>query len=331
MRVLVIGAQGALGRLCATALRESGFEVIRAGRRPESATDFRLVDLDDAARVAAVCAEADLVVSAVRHPRHSAERAVRENGGMLVNLASLTASDRAELKSAPGEARGLVVVHAGLAPGVYTLVAKEMLAEHPEADTLEIACAWSVVQTSGPGAMIDFGHPAMRGGGRRPTRVIDFPPPIGRRRCLDLGAAEEIGFFGELADGRTERIVACWTERPFHAQVLALNAAGLLSRLPLSFFTAGRRWTQRRTSSEPKRDLVTASRAGRRLAACYVEGDGDYRMTAATSVAFAEALAARREREPDLAGVVGAEEIFDLEELRPRLEPRGVRVVPMPA
>jgi NAD(P)-dependent dehydrogenase (short-subunit alcohol dehydrogenase family) len=330
MRVLVIGAQGALGRRCAEALSDAGHDVIRAGRRVESAPDFRLVDLDDVATVAGACSDVDLVVSAVRHPNHNAERVVLKNGGLLVNLASHTVSDRVELKEEAGDARGLVVLHAGLAPGVYTLALKEMLAEHPDADTVVMAAAWSLVQTSGPAAMIDFGYPAMQGNSRRPTRIIDFPKPIGRRRCLYVGG-EEIGFFGELADGRDARIYACWTERPWNAQVLFFNATGILSRLPLQAFTLGRRITQKHTSHESKRDMVIAAKGNRVLAAGYVAGEGDYLMTAAATVAFAEALLARRERAPDLHGVVGAEEIFDLDDLRPGLEQRGIRVDRVPA
>jgi NAD(P)-dependent dehydrogenase (short-subunit alcohol dehydrogenase family) len=326
MRVLVIGAQGALGRLCVDPLRACGFDVLRAGRRPEGASDFRLLDLDDAECVAAACADADLVVSTVRHPAHTAERAVLRTGGTLLNLASMTMSDRAALKSENTGGQGLVVVHAGLAPGVYTLALKEMLAEHPEADTVVMAAAWSLVQTSGPAAMIDFGYPAMKAGGRKPTRMIEFAEPIGRRRCLYVGGSE-IGFFGELADGRDARIYACWTQRPFNAQVLMANAVGLLSRMPLAAFTLGRRWTQRHTSHETKRDVVIASKDGRCLSARYVAGDGDYLMTAAATAVFAQALMARRDREPDLRGAVGAEELFDLEEIQPGLEERGVRVV----
>jgi NAD(P)-dependent dehydrogenase (short-subunit alcohol dehydrogenase family) len=307
MRVLVIGAQGALGRLCVEALRGSGYDVIRAGRRAEDAPDFRLFDLDDADAVAAACADADLVVSSVRHPGHAAERAVLRNGGMMITLASHTVADREELKAESGDARGLVVLHAGLAPGVV------------------MGCAWSLVQTSGPAAMIDFGHPAMNGDPRRPTRVLDFPDPIGRRRCVYVGGPE-IGFFGDIANGREARIYACWMESWWNAQVLFFNATGILARLPLWAFTLGRSVTQKLTSREPKRDLVIAARGRRVLAAVSVAGEGDYLMTASSAAAFADALAARREREPDLRGLVGAEDVFELGDVRPGLEQRGIDV-----
>ena len=44
--VLVLGAQGVLGRFTARALQATGHRVLRGGRREESAAYFRLVDLD---------------------------------------------------------------------------------------------------------------------------------------------------------------------------------------------------------------------------------------------------------------------------------------------
>lgn len=69
-KVLVLGAQGALGRLCVPALRRAGMNVVRAGRRAESASDFRLIDVSDDAAVEQGCADADLVVSMVNDPSH---------------------------------------------------------------------------------------------------------------------------------------------------------------------------------------------------------------------------------------------------------------------
>ena len=87
--MLVIGAQGALGRICAEALVTAGLDVIRAGRRPENSAGFRLIDLDDSHSVSEGCAGVDLVVSTVRHREHAAERTVAREGGALLNVASL--------------------------------------------------------------------------------------------------------------------------------------------------------------------------------------------------------------------------------------------------
>jgi NAD(P)-dependent dehydrogenase (short-subunit alcohol dehydrogenase family) len=45
-KVLMIGAQGVLGTFMARAFRDAGWQVTRGGRRPETAADFTLVDLD---------------------------------------------------------------------------------------------------------------------------------------------------------------------------------------------------------------------------------------------------------------------------------------------
>jgi len=307
-------------------LRSAGFDVIRAGRRPENVPDFRTLDLDDDDAVVAAVVDADLVVSAVRHPRHTAERAVLRNGGALLSLASLSLPDRRELAAEGTGARGLVVLHAGLAPGVYTLMLKELLREHPTADGIVMACAWSILQTSGPGAMVDFGYPAMKSAPRWPARTIEFAAPIGRRRCLYMGGPE-IGFFGELAEGRDARIYACWTQRGLNLQMLFFSRMGLLAKFPLGAYTLGRRWTQRHTSHEAKRDLVMVMKGRRCLGAAHVAGDGDYLMTGAATGALAGVMKDKLRRDSNMRGVVGAEEFFDLDALRPGLEQRGVRIV----
>lgn len=323
-KILVIGAQGALGRMCARVLSEAGFDVVRAGRRSENKPDFRLVDLDREETVREACADADLVVTTVRHPRHVAERLIAREGGILVSLASLSAGDRAALKSEP--ARGLVVLHAGLAPGVYSLLLKDMLAAHPEADGVRIGWAISLLQTSGPAGTVDFFHPAIHGRGRLATRWIDFPEPLGTRRCFHLGG-RELGFFGELAQGCRTEVYACIIERPVQGLFLALNAIGLFSRLPIQAFTVGRRQTARRDTEEPKCDVITLLRGDETIAECSVHGKGDYRMTVDAGVCFVEALL-DRDHAPEAQGVVGAEEIFDLERLEPAFARRGIHITP---
>jgi NAD dependent epimerase/dehydratase family len=327
--VLVVGAQGALGRMCADALREAGFDVLRAGRRPEDRPDFRFVELDDSDSVARAFSGVDLVVSTVRHPGHAAERFVMREGGVLLNVASLSSADRGKLKAEQGPTRGLVVLHAGVLPGVGSLALKQMLAEHPEADGVEIAACFSTVQSSGAGGTADFAYPALTSARRHPTRVIDFPPPVGRRRCMEIGGPE-IGFFGELADGRTGRVYFTVLQRPVQAELLALNATGLLARLPMRLFQLGRGWTARRTTREPKRDVLAVTRGGTSLAAASIQGEGDYLMTAAATTVFARAALDRRSVDPTLSGVVGAEEIFDLRDLQDELERGGIELVTLP-
>ena len=124
-KVVVLGAQGALGRLCVPALRRAGMDVVRAGRRAESASD-----------------DADLVVSMVNDSSHIVERFVLERGGAMLT-AIVEPDQRAELKALGSGAAGLVVTDVGLGPGVTSLVLADLLDRHPEADELEGAGTWS--------------------------------------------------------------------------------------------------------------------------------------------------------------------------------------------
>jgi hypothetical protein len=137
----------------------------------------------------------------------------------------------------------------------------------------------------------------------------------------------EIGFFGELADGRTGRVYLAVLQRAVQTELLVLNATGLLARLPLRVFQLGRGWTARRTTREPKRDVVAVTRGGTRLAAVSIQGEGDYLMTAAATAVFARALLDRRREDPTLSGVAGAEELFDLPDLQDDFERGGIEVV----
>src|SRR5438128_11199216 len=94
-RVLVIGAQGVLGTFIARSFSQAGWEVIRAGRRPECAPDFRRLDLDDTDSVSRVCGEADLVVNTACHPELGPEHAVLRQGGILIDLIELPQAEQA--------------------------------------------------------------------------------------------------------------------------------------------------------------------------------------------------------------------------------------------
>jgi hypothetical protein len=327
--VLVIGAQGALGRVCVDALQSAGYVVTRGGRRREDAGDFRLVDLDVESGLADALAGFDLVVSTVRHPSHAAERTVLREGGLLLNVASLTASDRATLKAEAAGAKGLVVLHAGVAPGVYSLLFTDMLAEHPDADELEIACTFSMLQTSGRAAVRDFTFPVLTSARRHPTRKFVFRAPIGARRCMEV-AGPECGFFGDVGTGRTARVYVGLLQRWAQAEFLMVNALGLWKVLPSSFFTAGSGWRAKRTTSEPRRDILAVKRDDEVLAACAVEFAGDYRATAVSTVAFAQSLLTRSASQPRVDGVQGAEEMFKLTDIRDGIERGGIHIVPLP-
>jgi len=316
-RVLVLGAQGVLGHFLGRALMTAGWQVLRAGRRIERAEDFRRVDLVDSTALRAALAQVDLAVTTVPDPTLATEALVLRAGGTLLSLTGTTQSERTRLEGLTTDARGLVVVNAGLAPGVTSLVARQLLEEHPASDTVEIALTFSAASTSGRGGA-RFAYRLLSAGPRHPTTVIPFPHPFGRRRCMQVGRTDD-GWLGRLAGDRSVRLHICLAERPLHWGLLAANAIGLLPRLPERLFVKNVTDLPLRLSTERVCEWVAVYEQQRRLAACTIEGAGDYRTTIAAAVAFCTALRERTAAEPARRGIFDVAELWHLRDLAPLL------------
>jgi len=323
-RVLVIGAQGVLGNFVACSLREAGWQVTRGGRRAEGAGDFQLIDLDRPDRLAEILTGFDLVISTVPHHRLTAERIILREGGTLINLSTLLSADRQLLASETKAARGLVMVHVGIAPGVVTLVAADLLAKHPEADTVEIAMTLSASGASGRSGR-EFAHRLLTDKLYYPTDLIPLSQPFGVRRCLQVDLAKE-GWLSNSSQGRREHLYICFSETFLHNVLLWLNQLRLISFLPKAAFVFGRRSIPLELTTEPICEWVAVARDGKRLAACTIEGRGDYRSTVMAALVLVSAVKQKSIPEGSLHGVFGVEELFTLEELRPDLEAKGIRI-----
>jgi len=315
--VLVIGSQGALGSTVVRAFDVAGWDVHRAARRP--GTSFRLVDLDTPDTLRRAFEGIDVVVNTVPHPGLAAETAVLTHGGLLLNISALSVSAATAL---PAAGSGTVVMNAGLAPGVVNLVAADLVARHPDADGIELALTLSASGTSGP-AGGEFVHRHLTSRRRHATATIPFPPPIGERRCVEI-AEREHGWLGAAAGARSVRTYLCISEPLLHRSVLAANRTGVLSLLPRAAFVGGRKGPPGDASTEAFSEWVAVLRGGQRLAARTVEGEGDYRSTAAATVVLAEALL----RRGDLpAGRFDPEDLLSLGDVSGPLEAAGIRVV----
>jgi hypothetical protein len=328
--VLVIGAQGALGRLCVAPLRRAGFEVVRAGRRPEQADDFRFVDLNDPDSVPGACAGFDLVISMVNDRSRAAERFVLRAGGVMFTIIVLP-EDRAALRALGDGAQGLVVTDVGLAPGVTSLVFKELLAEHPNADCLLNAGTFSMREPMGRGTIEDFLHRGLTGVRRHPVEVLDFPEPFGTLRCLEFTDPDAaVGLVGNLGERLPVHNYAYTIERWAREPVMAVNAIGLISKLPLSLFTLNAERQARSTVAKPQCHLCGVLRDGQRLAGSAVTGSGNFAMTAAAIATCAKVLLDRKDQGETPAGVLGVDDVFDLSELRAGLEAYGITIAALP-
>lgn len=324
-RIAVLGGEGVLGSFVAKALTDRGHETARIGRRDRGPGRIG-VDLSDAEAVAALAADYDLVLSTVRVPGLAPERAVLAHGGTLLNVASLTAVDRSSLADEDGE--GLVVVHAGMHPGLSTLLLAELLRAHPEADGAEIVLTISIAGSGGRHGTESAAIPLLKRRRRHPTATVDVPEPFGRRRCMAVGDGSE-GFFGEVGQDVRRRLYWCIDEPATHRALLAVNDLGATRLLPDRLLVAGRGYIPSALSTEVKRDVVAVTLGGRRLDGRVLDGRGDYAMAVAATVAFAEALLDRRAAGDTDRGCHGAEELFELEDLRPRLADTGVSIEPL--
>ncbi|MGC2375119.1 MAG: hypothetical protein WA484_14700 [Solirubrobacteraceae bacterium] len=329
-KVLVIGAQGALGRLCVEPLRRAGFEVIRAGRKAEKADDFRLVDLDQPDSVPAACADADLVISMVNDRSRTAERFVLRDGGTMFTVIVLP-EDRAALRALGDGAEGLVVTDVGLGPGVTSLVFKDLLAAHPDADCLENAGTFSLREPMGRGTIEDFLHRGLTSVRRHPIEALDFPEPFGRLRCLEFTDPDAaIGLVGNLGERLPVRNYGYTLERWAREPVMALNALGVISKLPLSLFTLNAERQAGSTVAKSQCHICGVARDGRRLAASAVTGKGNFAMTAAAIATCAKTLLDRKDQGEIPSGVLGVDDVFDLSEVKAGFEAQGIRITALP-
>jgi hypothetical protein len=324
-RVLVLGGQGVLGTAIAGAFGAAGWTSIRAGRRPDSGADFRLVDLDEPDTFEQALDGIDLIVSTVPDERLVAERTVLSRGGVLINVSAMAASAVQRLRRGPGEPRGTVLMNAGIAPGLTNLLAADLLDRHPEADEVELVFTVSAKSAVGP-AGSRFAHRALTRETRHQTTVVALPEPFGRRRCVGFAEADN-GWLGAVADGRAVSPYLCISEHRVHSALLAFNSAGIIARLPRSAFASATdsAGAPGALGAEPVAHWVAVRRRGDCLAARTLRCRGDYRSAAAGTVLFARSLAAGAGSRP--AGVLVPEETFTIGELRSALAESDIVVV----
>jgi hypothetical protein len=254
-RVLVIGAHGVLGALVVLAFQAAGWDVRPGARRPRPGEVE--IDLNRPDAVAAARYERELVVNTVPHSDMLAERHVLEHGGTLINVSALPAAAGRALRAAAGGARGVVLMNAGLAPGVTSVVAADLLRLHPDAGDLEIVWTVSATTPRGP-ASLEFFHRGLTAVARHRTAVIPLPSPFGERRCLGFGESDD-GWLGGIAEGRTIRQYVCVAEPAVHRRMLELNREGAMDKLPRDLIGLRKPSKQGEKSGEPVAHWIGAN------------------------------------------------------------------------
>ncbi len=115
-------------------LRRHGWAVRESSRDPIPPPDFHYVDLTDPATLAPALDGVDLVITTVPDPTLATERHILKRGGVLLNLSAGPATALRSLRREAGQAKGTVVMNAGIAPGVTNLLAAQLLEDNPGAD-----------------------------------------------------------------------------------------------------------------------------------------------------------------------------------------------------
>jgi hypothetical protein len=318
-RALVIGAQGVLGALIVRAFTVAGWAVRSGARRPRPGEVE--IDLGRPDSIAAALDEHELVVNTVPHPDLFAERYVLEHGGALINVSDLPAAAGRSLRAVAGAARGTVVMNAGLAPGVTTIVAADLLGRYPAARELEIVFTMSLAIPRGA-ASADFIHRGLTRMARHRTALVPLPTPFGERRCLGFGEGDA-GWLGGIAEGRIVRQYVCIAEPSLHERLLELNKTGAMADLPRSLIGLRRQRADASAGNEPVVHWIAAVRAGRRLGVRTVECLGGFMGAARSTVVFADAL----RTQPAPNGCFDPEEIWTLPGVEANLRAAGIAVV----
>jgi len=320
-RALVIGAQGVLGALTLRAFASAGWEVRPAARRPRPGQTE--IDLDDPDSVAAACDGHELVVNTVPHPDLRAERHILERGGTLINISALPAAAGRALRGVAAGATGTVLMNAGLAPGVTTVVAADLLRRHPDADELELVFTLSSEIPRGP-ASVDFIHRGLTAVKRHRTTRVALPRPFGERLCLGFGEGDA-GWLGGVAEGRIVRQYIALNELAVHERLLELNRTDGIPVPPRLLIGSRKPPFGGAASTEPVAHWVAAISRDRRLSARTVQCSGDYLHAAKSAVVFAAMLLSGQRT----GGCFDPDEICALADIEPALRNVGIAIEPV--
>jgi hypothetical protein len=179
----------------------------------------------------------------------------------------------------------------------------------------------------GRGTIEDFLHPGLTGVHRHPIEVVDFPEPFGELRCLEFTDPDAaVGLVGNLGGQLPVRNYAYTLEWWAREPVMALNALGLISKLPLSLLTLNAERQASSTVTKPQCHICGVSRDRRRLAARTITGKGNFVMTAAAIATCAKVLLDRKDDGQVPRGVLGVDDVFNLSEVRAGFETQGIRI-----
>ena len=325
--ILVLGAQGLLGRFTAQRLKAAGYDVLRGGRRAESAPDFRLVDLDQMETLSAALQGVDLVVSSIEDPETRAEREILRHGGVLLSQATLPAAEQRRLHahSACG-AKGTVVLNSGLT-GALGLIVKDLLDAHPAADTIEIGFVGSVRASMGTTGSKTV-HAWFTSAPKLSTVKRLYTAPRGLWPCFDMNHFDFLWLSEALVGKRKVRMYIGLAERALGGLMMVLDRVGLLGSVPQCMFTGMVKFrpTPKTLTEEPIRMRTAIYSQGKLLAARGIDARGDYNSTTISTTLFADALLKLADQGALRPGSFNIEDVVQWKDMKSELQSKRIEV-----
>jgi len=328
--VLVLGANGSLGQMCATEFAKAGWEVHRAVRRGATGKRDRHVDFDRRETIEEGIGGVDLILNTVFDPALRAEDVVLDRGGLLLNIAAGPLADTQALRARKREPhQGSVVMHGGLTPGLTSLVARDVFEAHPEADMLEMVWTLTGQGYSGAGGR-SWAHSYLAARPHSPVFTVPLPEPYGVRKAMQVGE-DDRGWLVDLP-ARTEfRTGVCFYERDTDVAFRLLNSLRLRALVPRRMLVnlpkRMSRGAPRGRGTAPHGACVywiAALKDGRRITARSIQGEDDYLVTVLGTIALAETLVDLEGGCP--TGVQSVEGVMSLSDVAERLSALGVSV-----
>lgn len=322
-RALVVGAQGVHGSFIVHELREHGWDVLRAGRRAEPAEDFRCIDLNAPITSGAIPDDARLIISTVPHGDLLLEQHVLEKGGILLSPACVPRLALHKLNLYQGKAKGVVVPHAGLTPGLSNLLAADLLKNATEVINLAIGLTFRALSASGAeGRKWVFGLLAKSA--VTPVTQVRLPSPLNVRRYMSTDLAAE-GWLSDPDRPPSQRLEFCFIERILDALLRGLSSlrwVSLFSRIA----APGYLHRTPKPTQEPIFQWATARAADGRESGWLVSAHGDYRSTAAAVRIFAEAVMRLNAESRLPRGLVRLQDVLTLGDVKPQFSASRISV-----
>jgi len=323
-RAVVIGAQGTLGSFVARELRLRGWDILRAGRRPESAPDFRRVDLDDQATWGDTFVGSELIVSTVPHSELLLERHMLETGGVLLSPATVPRAALEKLTAYQRNPKGVVIPHAGLTPGLSNLLAAALLEAAPDADELAIGLIFKALGASGEKGR-KWVFRLFAEGVVSPVRAVQLPSPLGFRGCVSTDLSAE-GWLVDTHRPPVQRLEFCMAEKPIDAMLRGLSSihlATLFSRI------AAPAYMHRipRPTDEQIYQWAWVRRPSGAKQGWLISATGDYRSTAVAVRLFAEAIFRLNADSRLPRGLVRLQDVLKMNDVKKEFAASGISIL----